>query len=251
VTLPSVAILIPTYARVRWLRQALWCATHQRYAGTKAVLLLNDCPEQCLWVKSPQVLVRNWATPFPTLGDKRNALLAWAAQIGFEYVTWLDDDDLMLPTQVAHLQRQTATGTDLLGLSCWSLYGNKWVHAYQALESFVRPGPFLRAGGFPAVDVGEDQAGRARLVELGAKEAQERGHYVYCWDNGTWHISGRGVRDGACAEYHRDAAERLRSGQEPRDDVFVVPEPPTAARASAPDDVASLIGDSWGAHAVE
>src|SRR2546425_4456242 len=100
-TLPFVSILIPTYGRIVWLEEALYCALHQAYAGNLEILICNDCSRQDLNFGHRLVKIMNVAA-CRTLGEKRNRMIEAASG---DYIAWLDDDDLILPWYVDRLLR--------------------------------------------------------------------------------------------------------------------------------------------------
>ena len=138
---------------------------------------------------------------FRTLGEKRNAAAALVGDDVEALAVW-DDDDLYLPwalsaaaaalrqapwsrpSLVLHPQddgqlRQHATG---------GLFHGGWAY---------RRDLFARAGGYPAMDNGEDQALAGRFRRLAAASADPCAlgfppAYVYCWGGGAWHLSGMG-----------------------------------------------------------
>ena len=114
--LPSVSILIPTFARVEHLKEALFTALHQQYPNFE-VVVFNDCAEQTLIVEHPSVRVVNQKEWISTVGDKRNRMLDFSS--GSVVVTF-DDDDLLFPqhimNHVENLQRNHSDAS--LGMDC-------------------------------------------------------------------------------------------------------------------------------------
>jgi len=96
----SLSILIPTYARTGWLQEALWCAMHQTVPVP--IIVLSDCPRQTLICDHPLVTIHNYKQRSDTLGAKHDELLRLADT---EWITWLNDDEWLLPWYVEDLQR--------------------------------------------------------------------------------------------------------------------------------------------------
>jgi hypothetical protein len=218
-----VSLLIPTYARVSWLEEALFCALHQDYAGLLEILICNDCTRQRLFCSVPSVKIINIST-FATLGEKRNFMIGAAAG---ELITWLDDDDLVLPWYVTRLSAPLSK-LDLEAVVSHRCYGMRedfWTMATAPIETLCRRENALRSGGFP-VDAhsGEDQAFRTRIKNLYKSETilDEPGGYVYRWGQGTHHISGN-PGDIASNGFRLDAARRMDEGSEPVGSVTLIP----------------------------
>lgn len=214
---PDVTVLIPTYARVRALEAAVWSALVQDYPGEVRVLILNDCDDQRLSCDHPRVNVINDAS-YPSLGEKRNALLACS---GTEWITFLDDDDFLLPWHCRRLDG---------GESALALFSDRHVFAHgDALTLKNGPVPIdmlMRTKGvaFDALDAGEDQLFRGRVAAYGAMNGS-RPSYVYCWGNGVFHISGDGTAE-ARTRFRTNAAERIARGDEPHGYITLNPHKP-------------------------
>ncbi len=140
---------------------------------------------------------------FSTLGEKRNAAAGMVSDDVEALAVW-DDDDLYLPwalrASVEALQhadwsrpglvlppqpdgslRQHQTG---------GLFHGGWAH---------RRDSFQKAGGYPAMDNGEDQTLAGRLLRQGTNETDPmqwgfKPFYIYPWaTDATWHLSGMGA----------------------------------------------------------
>jgi len=145
---------------------------------------------------------------FATLGQKRNAAADLIADDTEAVAVW-DDDDLYLPwalsASAAALEKADwsrpsvvlhpkprAGAVELHQHETGGLFHGGWAFTRQI---------FQRAGGYPAIDNGEDQALARRLRRVGARVADPirlgiRPFYIYPWGNADgWHLSGMG-RDG-------------------------------------------------------
>jgi glycosyltransferase involved in cell wall biosynthesis len=242
---PSVSILIPTYARVRWLEEALFCAVHQDYGGDIEVVVESDCPRQRLTCDHPAVTVVN-SPVHATLGAKRNAMID---AVRTDYFVWLDDDDLALPWYVDRLVRPLGEegAAAVLSTTGYMLRDGAWELFGRANELLCDRGRAREVGGYPDdLDCGEDQVFRQRLqassgvVSLDALPAG----YVYRWGQGTFHISGIGVdRNGN--DFRQDADGRLDRGEEPSGTIVLQPRLHGDYFGRAPDEVRSLLPVSF------
>lgn len=207
----DVTVLIPTYARVRWLEAAIWSAVMQDHSGLVQVLVLNDCERQELRSSHPRVRVLN-RSRFATLGEKRNALLHHATT---EWVTFLDDDDFLLPW---HCERLGAISEERRTLVN-SVMSSSHIFAQGAVltrkEGPVPIDVVTRVKGlrFDALDVGEDQRFRNGLAEHSCVETVAHPSYVYCWSNGVFHISGDSTAQ-AGERFRAVAITRMNEGAE-------------------------------------
>ncbi len=219
----KVAILIPTYARIRFLQEALHCALRQDYPAT--VIILNDCPDQRLECDHPNVIAIN-EVPLPTLGRKRNRMLHIAMALSLDRVCWLDDDDLCFPNYVSGLVT-AAQGKPCVGECAWSYYKQddmpkpEWKEMLWPNEMLVDPALLWNRGGYPHLDSGEDQVGRSRITDHDHARSTNRA-YIYRWGQGSFHVSGAGDPLGGVG-FRADAQSRLASGQEPSGRIELVP----------------------------
>ncbi len=97
--------MIPTYARTRWLSEAVFSAINQMYAGDIKVLVLNDCPQQEIYCRDPRVQCVNLPTKIKTLAEKRHLMLHMT---NTDWVAFLDDDDLLMPNHLRAINHESA-----------------------------------------------------------------------------------------------------------------------------------------------
>ncbi len=227
-----VAILIPTYARVRFLNEALHCALSQDHEAD--VIIHNDCAKQTLKFDHPRVRIHNdlKERPVSSLGFKRTLLLSAAAIYKYDRVCWLDDDDLCLPSYVSGLVEAAGDARVCIGTAAWSYYKQndmaapEWQHFVWQNEMLVHPlvpsegeGMF---GGYPHIDSGEDQVMRSKLLSKPGHKLSTNRAYVYRWGQGSFHISGSG-RPDAGKMFHQNAENRMISGEEPSGAIHLEP----------------------------
>ncbi len=95
-TLPSVCVMIPTYARTKLLVEAIQSVVQQDYKGEVLAFVLNDCRRQDLQGGGGFSLI-NAFPRFPSLGAKRHDMLHWSSLYRYDWIAFLDDDDLWMP----------------------------------------------------------------------------------------------------------------------------------------------------------
>lgn len=103
---PGVSILIATYARTHLLRESIYSALHQLYAGPLEVIVLNACPLQTLVCPGVRVINAPEMADTP-LGAVRDRLIKSATQ---PLCCLWDDDDLYLPNHVASVVAKLRDG---------------------------------------------------------------------------------------------------------------------------------------------
>ena len=215
-------ILLPTYARTRWLEEQMACLLAQDVACK--VLVVNDCPWQKLSYVGPmddRVMIQCVNTdPFPTMGAKRNEMLRMA---GSRLVLWADDDDLCLPWMVYRFAcrlNHAGAGKWALSWKDFNLHGDKWGLSQWPLSCTGPADEWLDRGGADETDIGEDKSLRRKL----GKDAMliNCPAYVYRWGQGTHHLSGKSD-PVAFPSYREDAEKRRKTGTEPEGTVRLIP----------------------------
>lgn len=217
-------VLIPTYARVHFLRQQLACLMAQEYPCQ--VIVLNDCPWQTLHYRSTFhcrscIRIINTTKPFPTLGHKRNELLKLA---GDRFAIWADDDDWCLPWYVQTLVHSARFSKWAVCPMSFFVGKGEWSYAPWNLGCAGPANEWLKEGGAGLMDCGED----AQLRCIAAKHVTNETipGYVYRWGQGSYHVSGRGDPFGG-KHYREDAEKRKARWEEPRGFVNLHPLPST------------------------
>ncbi len=160
---PLVSCIMPTYGRRDYVSQSVRMFLAQDYPY-KELLILNDCPGQTLHCDAPGVRVFNTASRFPSLGEKRNALIE---QAHGEFIAVWDDDDIYLPWRLSFSVAQAyALQTPFyIPAEYWAYWGEKDLHDNQTIQSWVSHPMFLfdktlwdKAGRYPPLNLGEDHA---------------------------------------------------------------------------------------------
>jgi hypothetical protein len=244
----KIAAVCVTYLRPRQLGHLLRCFELQDHPAELRELVILDDAGQYLQA-APSVLMLadsgpGWrlystAKRFPTLGEKRNAAARLVSDDVEGIAVW-DDDDLYLPWALS----ASAAALKLAPWSLPSLVLHPWAvqesggrgqetecvlttHRTRGVRSndnhFFHGGwayrreLFERAGGYPAMDNGEDRAFAKRLVAADAGQADPCAlgfdpFYVYAWGTAlgddTRHLSALG-RDGY-ATLHADHVQPAR-----------------------------------------
>lgn len=239
-TLPPLSIICPTYGRTACVSELLECFRRCDYDGELELFLLNDVPEQTLYIdttvdygKNKTVNVMNRAERYDSLGGKRNETVMQAQHSHFLFV---DDDDIFLPWYPS----------DMMNLFlAWEkpTYPMAYIHAdgkgetiKMAYKGQTHPASYLatkaqfnEVGGYPFVYAGGDQLIRSKLFKRYDCQPNKhpapnhRAGYVYRWANGTYHISGNADHSTAWTRTHDSLRRRLDSGEEPSG--FIILEP--------------------------
>ncbi len=168
-SLPFVTCLCPTYGRFELLRESLACFLAQDYPN-KRLIILNDGPEpirlsenltitarQARFDWGADVEVINSGTPYPTLGEKRAALLQASTIVLAAH--W-DDDDLYLPWHLSDCVAKLREGWACTKLRRtiewrvgeawrWHNAGNDGSMVFDRLRA-------LSVGGYPPRQVGQN-----------------------------------------------------------------------------------------------
>lgn len=191
----KIAAVCCTFLRPKALGRLIHCFLQQDYAERELIVL--DDAAQYDNQQGDRWRLISIDRRFSTLGEKRNVAAALVGEDVEALAVW-DDDDLYLPwalrASVAALQ-EAAWSRPSLVLHPHS-NGTLWQHRTGGLFHggwAYRRTAFERAGRYPAMSNGEDQALARRFERIGATTADpcQLGFppfYVYCW--GGQHLSG-------------------------------------------------------------
>lgn len=203
---PFCSCLCPTYNRFPhdgWLlgeavESFLRCAAE--YGGGSELVILNDAPSQKIRCDLTNVRVINATRRFATLGDKRNALVAFAR--GSVMLPW-DDDDLSFSDRITLAAGALRVGAGVWnprfywfadGDGPWEVCCNNSAHNASAFTKSA----WVSVGGYPSISGGEDQIIDAKfrsdplLTYVDGKDAfmlPQNAHYVYRWNVSGRHLS--------------------------------------------------------------
>jgi glycosyltransferase involved in cell wall biosynthesis len=209
--LPLVSCTLLTYNRYpdyrHLVEEAVESFLRQTYPN-KELVVLNDCPGQELICDAPGVRVINVPERFPTLGDKRNAAVAFAR--GQLIAPW-DDDDISLPWRLSLSVERLGDADYFNPRGYWLMYDNDLysddnnplginhiVENAHAKSLYTRAA-FEAVGGYPSTDSGEDAEFHHALIAL-ASSRDRRGesaldlkidewYYIYRWAVGPIHMT--------------------------------------------------------------
>lgn len=233
---PQVTCLCPTYGRFERLRDAIACFLLQDYPA-KRMFIVDDSvvgtsrkglpPEiriiNVAWVPRLEQEMSRTAIPiwprYPTLGDKRQALLEMAQT---PLVAHWDDDDLYLPWHLSHcvdaLTRASSLNPQSAIRNSQSPLMVKPRGAWWALgqgADFTVKGPChnvfegqvvfdreaaLAIDGYPPKISGQAEVLIRKFKRLGRFHRFDPWpyiSYVYRWGDGLWHISGGGDKQSS------------------------------------------------------
>jgi hypothetical protein len=171
----------------------------------------------------------NFSERIVTLGEKRNTLLHLAET---EWVTWLDDDDWLLPWYIEDLSKTFSENLDaILTTRCWHAFGGsndgvvQWKHGLALISTAVRLENAKALGGFPSdIDYGEDRVFLAELISRGrACSLLAYSGYCYRWDNEVYHTTGFGDDPLAGVGFGKNAEFLFNHGLEPSGRIVISP----------------------------
>ena len=198
----KIAAVCCTYLRPKHLGWLIKCFLEQDYPDRELVIL--DDAGQYEGQRGDRWELVSVNRRFRSLGEKRNAAVAMTSPDVDALAVW-DDDDLYLPwalsASAAALEaapwsrpslvlHQQADGK-LKQHRTGGLFHGGWAYTRAA---------FTRAGGYPSIDNGEDQAFARRLQRAGQEEADPcrlgfQPFYLYRWGPGAgYHLSGMGSK---------------------------------------------------------
>jgi hypothetical protein len=212
----KIAAVCCTYLRPEALGQMIQSYLYQDYPADRRELVILDDAGQYTPQQGEGWRLISTERRFRTLGEKRNAGAALTSPDVDVLAVW-DDDDIYLPWALsasAAALRSAAWSRPSIVLHekpegtltqhrTGGLFHGGW--AYRRLA-------FLQAGGYPAMDNGEDQGLARRLQRNDISEADPcrlgfRPFYVYRWGSAAgYHLSGMGT-DGY-ARLGRRSVER-------------------------------------------
>lgn len=236
-TLPSVSILIPTYARTALLAEAVECLFPMEYWGHIKLVIFNDCPQQTLefpyneqtWPDNlKSCLICNAPKRYPSLAAKRQDMLTHGLRS--DYIAFLDDDDLMMPWYLNILGAHPTAPVIMPKQQFKTDGDNWWVEDVPGgLFMIVRRDIALSVGFHSGLNIGEDNAFRNAVIEKVGKQNlvwDPKPGYVYrSTVVGGMHISKAIDHKAEFDEamYLKSVAKRMAEGQEPTGTIVLQP----------------------------
>ena len=132
---PLVTCIMPTYGRPDYAAESLAMFLEQDYLN-RELIILNDCPEQVFKGTFPNVRIINSQVRYPTLGEKRNAMIEEARG---ELIAIWDDDDVYLPWRLSYSveEMQRLTTPFFVPAEFWAYWGNEKLHDNQAIPGWI------------------------------------------------------------------------------------------------------------------
>lgn len=208
----KIACLCSTFLRPAELREAIACFERQDYPLQRRELIILDDAGQYPSQRGPGWQLVSVSRRFRTLGEKRNASAGLVSPDVEAYAVW-DDDDIYLPWHLSAAARALEQGPWVVPatvclFSDGRLERRPTNRMFHGAWSFKRD-LFERAGRYPSMQGGEDQALRGRFEALGIAPSHptlaSRPSYIYRWFGcaGSFHLSALG-KDG-----YEQLAEKL------------------------------------------
>jgi glycosyltransferase involved in cell wall biosynthesis len=137
----------------------------------KELIIMNDCSDQVFKVNFPNVRIINSQVRYPTLGEKRNAMIEEARG---EHIAVWDDDDVYFPWRLSYSVREMKRLATpfFVPAEFWAYWGNERFHDNQAIRGWISHPMFVfrkelwrAAGRYPAQTFGEDAVLAQRMLE--------------------------------------------------------------------------------------
>jgi glycosyltransferase involved in cell wall biosynthesis len=198
--LPAVSCMCLTYGRPHLLEEAIQSFLLQDYAGSKELIVLNDCEAQHLEFQHPEVHVVNVSRRFRTVGEKRNTCAALAAH---DLLFVWDDDDIFLPHRISYSvkmfeeKKRFFKPSKAFSLSEGKLSGPK-SNLFHSGSCFSKQ-LFDEAHGYCHMGSGQDMELELTFERIIGREKNYNGiqpeeiYYLYRWGGtGSFHLSGFG-----------------------------------------------------------
>lgn len=224
---PSVTILIPTYGRTVRLAEAVFSALNQDYAGDINVLVVNDFARQEIKCTDPRVSVVNMGpgARFNNLAEKRDFTVHAATG---DWVVFLDDDDLIMPWHLRHIDPEAAAIFPTMQFSTNDLDEWSLGEVLGGLGILVKKSVALAVGFKSGLNVGEDNAFRNEVQARFNPLIKRSGQASYVWRRflrGVGHVSHMVNVDASPDMKRFDAAaeERVNKGIEPEGRIELIP----------------------------
>ena len=192
----KVSCICPTFNRattghLHLLEEAVYSFCKQEH-DDKELIIVNDCPEQTLIFRHPQVKILNVGKRFPTLGEKLNFAIA---NSDGKYICPWEDDDISLPNRLSlsleHIEGRAYWKPNNI-LYCESgktpIVDGKGVmhHASIFLRSPRPPYQHVSGNQDQLLDADLRALDNSPMVEIENGEI----FYLYRWGVSPYHLSG-------------------------------------------------------------
>ncbi len=223
--LPSITVLIPTFGRTRQLREAVYSALNQDYAGKVDVVVLNDFDQQHIRFDHERVQVVNLRFRCSTLGAKREMMLHMTKS---DMVTFLDDDDIMLPWHLRNIKQSTVAMLPTMIFEEGDVGNISYNPVLGGILGVTVDRRIAARLGFEAIDIGEDNMFRQALLAHYGQSVHRSDVPSYLWRRylpGIGHISHMVKVDASPdpERFVKGAYGRVESGAEPAGSVTLTP----------------------------
>ena len=216
---PFIDILIPTFARVKFLEEAVCCALNQDYDNFN-IIVLNQCEQQKLYINNNKVKIINLEKTIPTFSKPFNYLINSSKA---KFFTLFCDDDLIMPWHIReHIKNILDNDLEVsIGQKSlfWMRQSNKVSDCFNNGNYMCENLPNIRYD--ESLEIGEDHVFLDNLKKHKYKMSNHNPSFVYCWENGSHHISGNPSDLGSFA---RDMFDRFKKGLEPTGNIEIIPQ---------------------------
>jgi glycosyltransferase involved in cell wall biosynthesis len=208
--------MCPTYGRVGLLEESIESFIRQDYQGEKELVVVNDLPEQELFLHDcpPNIRVINLRARCTNLGHKRNTVAEHCA--GDLIMTW-SDDDIHLPSRISNNVAAHSLGGYVTEGRYVFLHGerSKCVEERMCGPFLMGRSAFWDFGGIPDADNGEDLLFLNKVTQSLKMTTAPGTNYIYRWDTGRFHASQHDKKEGAWETYRHLVLQSIASGAEP------------------------------------
>jgi len=225
---PGVSCYCSTYGRVHTLEEVLESFLRQDYPGPKELVILNDCVDQELEFRHPEVRIINLSQRIKPLGRKFNTNIDYCK---FSIVACWEDDDIYLPNHLSTAVKLMNNGVFHTGNAWYEETSQQFIYTgnyYHATHVFTKE-LFELAGKYPEIDNCTLDIGlMGRLQNVVGSYTQtlsaEQLTYIYRWGTANcYHGSGWGTQLNISDEAENVVRNQLIDGKIPKGHIRLRP----------------------------
>lgn len=229
--MPAASVIVATYRRDAQLQRALGSLAEQNFRDFEIILV--DDNDEMSWNETVETIVEDFRKEHPScpliylqnhphLGSARTRNVGITASAG-EYVTFLDDDDLYLPTKIERQLQFMKDGNYDYSITDLYLFFENEKLAEKRIRHYItdtspeqlfichmkhhltgtdtmmfRRDYLVQIGGFPEIDIGDEFYLMQRAIDSGGRFGYLQGCDVKAYVHGMKDSlsSGQGKIDG-------------------------------------------------------